>query len=127
MYVNTVKYHFIIISLLLTIPSVAAYSPQIDLISKNSLLISGLGSLALLIITLISINLYKYKKPSFNNHKKILFLTMTAIIICISLLLISATLYKNYASVTKGPVHWHADFEIYICNEKIDLIAPKEL
>lgn len=37
----------------------------------------------------------------------------------------ASTIYLNSVSETKGPVHWHADFEIWKCNEKIDLVNPK--
>ncbi|MEK6948772.1 MAG: hypothetical protein AABX34_01025 [Nanoarchaeota archaeon] len=35
-----------------------------------------------------------------------------------------STIYLNLVSQTKGPVHWHADYEIWDCGRKIDLIRP---
>ena len=36
-----------------------------------------------------------------------------------------STVYLNSVSVAKGPVHWHADFEVWDCGHKLDLISPK--
>ena len=36
-----------------------------------------------------------------------------------------STIYLNMISETKGPVHWHADFGIWNCGKKIDLVDPK--
>ncbi len=38
-----------------------------------------------------------------------------------------ATVYINTASETGGPVHWHADYEVWKCGEKIDLKEPHGL
>ncbi len=35
-----------------------------------------------------------------------------------------ATVYINTTSETSGPVHWHADFEVWKCGEKINLRDP---
>jgi hypothetical protein len=36
-------------------------------------------------------------------------------------------LHLNIISLTKGPVHWHADFEIWVCGREIKLSEPKGL
>src|SRR3990170_2868404 len=36
-------------------------------------------------------------------------------------------LYINTNSLTGGPVHWHAQFEIWICGEKVELVNPTGL
>lgn len=41
-----------------------------------------------------------------------------------SFYLAGSTIYLNQVSSTKGPVHWHADFEIYNCGERVDLVDP---
>ena len=35
-----------------------------------------------------------------------------------------STIYLNLASHTKGPVHWHADYEVWNCGENLDLLDP---
>ncbi len=56
--------------------------------------------------------------------KKYFFLAIVIPVLMTSLFLVGATLYVNQVSSTKGPVHWHADFEIYDCGQKIDLVDP---
>lgn len=48
-------------------------------------------------------------------------------VLSITAYLIWSTISINLASVTKGPVHWHGDFEIYNCGRKVDLVDPKGL
>jgi len=76
-----------------------------------------------IIITIISV--YSVKSKKLNNKKKILLFTL----ICLSA--IFTTVYLSYStislninSVTKGPVHWHTDFEIWACGQKLDLNDP---
>ncbi len=38
-----------------------------------------------------------------------------------------STIYLNLISETKGPVHWHADFEIWNCGKQVDVIDPTDL
>lgn len=38
------------------------------------------------------------------------------------LVFFSVTLNSN--SWSKGPIHWHADYQVYACGEKLDLIDP---
>ncbi|MBI2130992.1 hypothetical protein HYU10_04450 [Candidatus Woesearchaeota archaeon] len=59
-----------------------------------------------------------------NSHKKALYFSTAAVISIVTLYLIISTLSINIMSETKGPVHWHADFEIWYCGEKIDLVDP---
>ncbi len=37
------------------------------------------------------------------------------------------TIYLNAVSHSAGPVHWHADFEIWNCGEKVELADPSGL
>lgn len=92
-------------------------------INRLSTLFVLIGSLIILTITLFSL---AYKKQT-ENHKKILYITILIATSLVSIFLIGSTLYVNAISKTKGPVHWHADFEIWKCNNKIDLIDPEGL
>ncbi|MDO8642436.1 MAG: hypothetical protein Q7R76_02485 [Candidatus Woesearchaeota archaeon] len=60
-----------------------------------------------------------------HNKKKILFLGIAVPALIATIVLAYATVYLNVVSETKGPVHWHADFEIWNCGEKIDLKNPE--
>ena len=80
---------------------------------------------SIIVIVLVAIAVFHEKKVK--KYKKLLFLSIIIPIILTSLYIISTTIYLNIVSETKGPVHWHADFEIWNCNEKIDIIDPTGL
>lgn len=48
-----------------------------------------------------------------------LFGMMVAVITVVTVFMIGSTVYLNNISYTKGPVHWHADFEIWACGEPL--------
>ncbi len=58
------------------------------------------------------------KKRMNNTYKKIAFACFVVLVSMTTLYLLMHTLFTNIISETKGPVHWHADFEIIICGEK---------
>lgn len=78
-------------------------------------------SIVLIITTIISI--YFVKKFA-NIQKNVFFWTNTILVIISTIVLVGSTLYLNAVSPTHGPVHWHADYEILVCNEKLELIDP---
>ena len=57
--------------------------------------------------------------------KTFLFSLMVLVILANSAYLVSSTLYVNLKSVTGGPVHWHAHFEVWDCGAELDLVDPK--
>ena len=57
--------------------------------------------------------------------KRVLFWSITGIIAITTGLLAGMTIYVNQSSVTKGPVHWHADFEIWACGVRQNLQDPE--
>ena len=61
------------------------------------------------------------------NCKKVLFLLFIIPVLLSTLYLGGHTVYKNIHSETKGPVHWHADFRVWVCGEELDLINPTGL
>lgn len=75
---------------------------------------------ALVILAIIS-------KRKLHNHKRMLFLFMIIPIIAATLYTAGTTIYLNQISITKGPVHWHADFEIWNCGKKMDPVNPQGL
>lgn len=80
---------------------------------------------AILLLSLIVVS-YK-KKHTSENAKKSLFLAIAATILLPTLFLVLSTIYVNVQSSSKGPVHWHADIEIWACGKEIDLKDPKGL
>ena len=96
----------------------------------SNLAIKGIiiASIIITVFAVISLLLEKKAKAkTFKKFKKLLFLGIIIPAIASSLFLAGSTIYLNIASETKGPVHWHADFEIWNCGEKIDLINPEGL
>ncbi len=81
------------------------------------------GGVILLILVIISLSI---KKPS-NFVKKTLFISISFVVISVTLYLTVSTVYKNFVSLSKGPVHYHADFQIWNCGSEIDLKNPDGL
>jgi hypothetical protein len=75
------------------------------------------ASLILVVLLGLSALLKKHSSKVFG----VIILTVTST----SLFLIGSTIYLNVVSSSKGPVHWHADFEVWACGEKQDLQNPK--
>jgi len=82
------------------------------------------GSLAFGVL-LIAIILFS--KQMKNSAKKIVYFLVVIVVGFVTLYLVITTLHLNYISDTKGPVHWHADFEIWVCDEKLHLAKPKAM
>lgn len=80
----------------------------------------GIGSL-LLVILVVAAAILKDKFPIINKG---LFGGIIIAIVVPTLVLIGSTIYLNSISFTKGPVHWHADFEIWTCGNEIELQDP---
>ncbi|MCH8003169.1 MAG: hypothetical protein IH934_00930 [Nanoarchaeota archaeon] len=87
--------------------------------SKNYVMIA-----AVIAGILVLLSIYNKEK---DESKMFLFLGIVIPIILATAYLAGSTIYLNLISETKGPVHWHADFEIWNCGKKVDLIDPKGL
>ena len=70
---------------------------------------------SLIIGALLLFSLVKKEKPE--GLKLFLFLGIVVPIVFTTIYLAAATVIKNQSSITKGPVHWHADYEIFVCGE----------
>lgn len=75
-------------------------------------------------ITILVSLVLRRNVEEFRKYKKLLFIIIIIPIIFTSLFMFWDTISENSQSVTGGPVHWHADFEIYLCDEGIDIIDP---
>ena len=82
--------------------------------------ISAAGIIA---IALVLVAVFWKKKTE--KAKILLFLGIALPILLATIYSAGSTIYLNLASHTKGPVHWHADYEIWDCGRKIDLIRPE--
>jgi len=77
---------------------------------------------ASLLIALLTVIALKGQKKLKNKHKVWLFVGIAIPAILVSLFISGSTVFVNVISTTGGPVHWHTDFEVYKCGEKLDLI-----
>ncbi len=92
-----------------------------ELLSFYTIKIAVVGTILLFYFVLLALLLDSSKKK---YNKPLIFgaLTLTALIP--SLFFIISTIYINTISVSKGPVHWHADIEIWACGQELDIQDP---
>jgi len=113
-----------IILIILALPFVISDADEeyFDFLQPITLMIisSIISGIAILISLILKKDAEKFRK-----YKKLLFIIIIVPVIFTSVFMFLGILYENSQSITKGPIHWHADFEIYLCDEKIDLIDPK--
>nr|MBI4156777.1 hypothetical protein [Candidatus Woesearchaeota archaeon] len=86
--------------------------------SSISLWYIAIGSLAIFVFVVISLISKKI-------NKAIMFTLIVIPILVVSFYLVYSTISLNLKSDYNGPVHWHADFEIWNCGEKINLMDPE--
>ena len=82
----------------------------------------GYGSLAFGVFIVI---ILLYHKKMNEITKKIVYFLLSTMVVALTVYLIISTLHLNIISDTKGPVHWHADFEIWVCGSEIKIAEPK--
>ncbi len=80
------------------------------------------GSIILVVLTILAILLVKFK-----SVKKPLFIGFVITILSVTSAIAGGTIYLNLNSATGGPVHWHADFEIWACGNELELRDPTGL
>ncbi|MBI1936075.1 hypothetical protein HYS31_06560 [Candidatus Woesearchaeota archaeon] len=84
----------------------------------------GYGSLVFIILV---IAILLFHKKMTNMAKTITYALVVAVTAIVTIYLVITTLHLNFISLTKGPVHWHADFEIRVCDKEIKLNEPEGL
>ncbi len=92
-----------------------------EIIASYSFIITGLASALLLGLSALAL-LLKHPKA---DTKKLLFGSIAAVTILPTFFLAGSTIYLNSISSSKGPVHWHADIEIWACGREVELRDPK--
>lgn len=94
-----------------------------EVIRGNSLQFSLMALVAILLLSLIALFL---KNPG-EKIKYLLFGLIVVTVLANTLYLVGSTIYLNQVSATKGPVHWHADYEVWQCGKELELEDPKGL
>lgn len=62
-----------------------------------------------------------------SQRKSIVFSIISFVVVAATAQLTLSTVAINIASESNGPIHWHADFEIWACGEKQHLKSPESL
>lgn len=98
------------------------YVPQDDLetdINNFSIKIVTVAIISLIVLTIIAANTKQFPKL-----KVPLFSLMALAMMGSTVLMIGATVFLNVKADSKGPVHWHADFEMWACGNELELRDP---
>lgn len=82
----------------------------------------GFGAAILAIFSMIAVCFGSHMSEA---RKKFLFVFTAFCVIAVTAYFIITTVALNLSSSTKGPIHWHADFEIYKCGQRLELADPK--
>lgn len=80
------------------------------------------GIAALIVIALLSVH---YARRMTAREKKAVFVLYIIVTAVVTVYIAAGTIYLNLTSTTGGPVHWHADFEVWVCGEKLQLIESE--
>ncbi|MBI3037384.1 hypothetical protein HYY73_06585 [Candidatus Woesearchaeota archaeon] len=94
-------------------------------IRQNTLLAVFAGSALLAILVAAAIFVKRKKRKASPLLLHLLFWPIIGIIVCVTAYVAGSTIYLNVVSETGGPVHWHADYEIWKCGEQHQLADPE--
>lgn len=78
---------------------------------------------ALFILGILTVLSLIFKKSE--RFKNILFGGFVLVALANTIYLSGATIYLNQKSQTGGPIHWHADFEIWNCGQQVNIKDPE--
>ena len=113
--------------ILVSLIAIAHEADNYDLTPSNRYPISqfnavGYGSLAFFTMIFFIVI---FNKSMSDSSKKIAFSLIIIVVASVTIYIVSTTIHLNIVSLTKGPVHWHADFEIWICDREIHIKKPE--
>ncbi|HET9412048.1 MAG TPA: hypothetical protein VFO38_04325 [Candidatus Saccharimonadales bacterium] len=91
--------------------------------SINALSINAVTIGAVVLLILVGLALaYSKRKPKI---KLPLFLGILVTVLSTTTIISAGTVYLNVNSFAGGPVHWHADFEVWACGNELELREPQ--
>lgn len=93
-------------------------------ISNLSLTVTTVGSILVIVLLLIAIIVDKQKSKKAKRLKLPLFVAICVVVLGTTFTISGGTVYLNVNSATGGPVHWHADFEMWACGNELELRDP---
>ena len=83
---------------------------------------AGMAGLCVLVAVSIA-----HGKGMSKKTKKIMMALYVVVIAGVTLYMAVGTVYLNFVSETGGPVHWHMDYEVWKCGEKLELPSQQGL
>ena len=92
-----------------------------ETVRSNSLKVVFFASVVLTVAVILTITF----RDKGEAVKKILFGIITVPVILATLFMAGSTFYLNFQSISGGPVHWHAEYEIWDCGIELDLTDPE--
>ena len=99
----------------------AAANTLQDTLRMQSITAVVVASIFILGAVAVSI-LVKHLGESF---KKVLFFLIVIPTLATTIFIAGSTIYLNIISSSGGPVHWHAQYEVWDCGEELDLVDPQ--
>lgn len=94
-----------------------------DSIRSTSIKVVIIASVIVLAFVILTVLL----KHLGEGLKKILFAGIVIPTLAVTIYMVGSTLYLNFTSSSGGPVHWHADLEVWDCGNKLDFVDPEGL
>lgn len=123
-----------IIGFVLSVPLVLAHDSDAPHVEEATTLLDQILHLNLFdialwsfVVVMVLAGLAAIIRPKTEGLKKFFFWSIALFSILVTVAFLAQTTIKNIVSETGGPVHWHADFEIWDCGEELDLLNPTGL
>lgn len=76
------------------------------------------------VVLAVLVGISLHEKYLSEGLKKFLFIGICIIVAVPTLYMVISTVYLNNISSSKGPVHWHADIEVWACGREVELQDP---
>lgn len=92
-----------------------------EIIRSNSLKVIFFASVIIIVAVILTILL----KDRGEGIKRVLFSVIVVPTVLATLFIAGSTIYLNFQSISGGPVHWHAEYEIWECGKELDLTDPE--
>ncbi len=126
-----VKTTFLLILMIALVWNVAAHGQEeltddISYLDDPIFVLIGITTLILVCVAILEgLEKREKRKTKLEEYKGIIFLIIILAVASISIYILVNTIGTNVTSWSSGPVHWHADFEIWACGERIELKSPE--
>jgi hypothetical protein len=91
-----------------------------EIVAANSLMAVSIAIVILVILAIVCLRIKNWTP----GLLKLLFILILLPVVITTGYLAYSTIHLNETSSSKGPVHWHADFEIWNCGQEVQLQKP---